>query len=265
MIPAADKEKDVPKHEGNKGAVSRRSGKAKVQSIDREKNPTRDLGKESGATYQKRVLETLYDIYLITQEPYVIDIRSTQKNIEDKIFMGVCVESQKRIPLDYMSINLLSDNNKRKLRVFFSYSHKDERYRDELEIHMAMLKRSGRIETWHDRKIVAGEDWDAKIKHELENADLVLLMISPDFLNSNYIMEQELGVLRNRIEDAGDDMKVVPIFTRPCDTTDFDIMTLQGAQQDTQSKLPYISVASDRDEVYAGIVKRIRAVIDGIK
>jgi TIR domain len=65
--------------------------------------------------------------------------------------------------------------------LFFSYAHADEGLRDRLERHLAMLRRQGVIDVWHDRRIVLGEDFGAAIAAELEKADLILLLISPDF------------------------------------------------------------------------------------
>jgi hypothetical protein len=70
--------------------------------------------------------------------------------------------------------------------VFFSYSHRDESLRDELEKHLSPLKRSGVINTWHDRRIIAGEEFDASISQYLETAHIILLLISADFLASDY-------------------------------------------------------------------------------
>ena len=70
--------------------------------------------------------------------------------------------------------------------VFFSYSHKDEALRDQLETHLAMLKRQGVILTWHDRRLVAGDNIDSGIAKELDQADIILLLVSPDFLASDY-------------------------------------------------------------------------------
>ena len=71
-------------------------------------------------------------------------------------------------------------------------------YRDELDKYFTMLKRNGRIETWHDRKIIAADNWNETIKERLEMADIVLLMISVDFLHSEYIWEQELKIVNER-------------------------------------------------------------------
>jgi internalin A len=228
------------------------------------------LREKAGSAYDirvvdpKRPLEKIQDdIQLSTNGHNFIDVKETMKNIKANNFFGICTQTQTRIKLDFMAINLLSDDSEKKLRVFFSYSHKNEIYRDELDKHFTMLRRSGRIETWHDRKIVAGENWDNKIREQLETADLVLLMISADFLYSDYIWEQELGIVRKRFESS-DGIKVIPIFVRPCDTEGLDFMKLQGGQRDYQSQLPWVSSSLDRDKTYTDIVQEIKKVIDSI-
>ncbi|MFZ1791548.1 MAG: TIR domain-containing protein, partial [Saprospiraceae bacterium] len=201
------------------------------------------------------------DIHLITQSPFEFDVLETIQNIKANNYFGRCTETNKRMKLDYMAINLLDTTHKKKNRIFFSYSHKDEKYRDELEIHMAMLKRSGAIETWHDRKILAGENWDEMIKEQLMQADIVLLMLSPEFLNSDYIWEQELGLLKQRKTDEHDNVTIIPIFTRPCDTTGLEWMELEGLQIDSQSNLPWLSSNLDRDNEYVKMIQKLRQIL----
>jgi hypothetical protein len=76
--------------------------------------------------------------------------------------------------------------------LFFSYSHKDEALRDRLEVHLAVLKREGAISTWHDRRITAGDALGQRIDEHLECADIILLLVSPDFLASDYCHDVEM-------------------------------------------------------------------------
>jgi hypothetical protein len=101
------------------------------------------------------------------------------------------------------------------LTLFFSYSHRDQSLRDELEIHLAMLKREGTISTWHDGRIVAGQDFDDSIKERLESADIVLLLISPYFLNSAYCYDIELKHAMERHDT--NEAHVIPVILEPCD------------------------------------------------
>ena len=67
-------------------------------------------------------------------------------------------------------------------KIFISYSHLDENYKDQLLVHLSSLKRRGIINEWHDRKLIPGQDWDGTIKQELLDSDIILLLISADFI-----------------------------------------------------------------------------------
>src|SRR6516225_8308609 len=97
--------------------------------------------------------------------------------------------------------------------VFYSYSHKDEDLRNELEAHLAALRRSGLIQEWHDRKILPGQDWDREIDKYLQSASLILFLISADFINSSYISDVEVKQALDR-QRAGIAV-VIPIILRP--------------------------------------------------
>lgn len=98
--------------------------------------------------------------------------------------------------------------------VFFSYSHRDEELRDELEIHLSILKRQRVIDTWHDRQIGAGEEFDGKISEHLERADIILLLVSSYFLHSDYCHECEMRRAMQRHEEGS--ARVIPVILRPC-------------------------------------------------
>jgi len=103
----------------------------------------------------------------------------------------------------------------RPLTVVFVYSHKDERLRDELDKQLAPLKRSGQILTWHDRKLLPGSRFDEEIAHQLVTCDIVLLLISPDFVDSDYCYRREMQIAIDR-HRAGQ-ARVIPIILVPVD------------------------------------------------
>ena len=78
------------------------------------------------------------------------------------------------------------------LRIFISYASEDDEHRIDLERHLRILQRQGLIETWHDRKLFPGEPWGSEIAEQLERADVILLLVSADFLNSDYCYEIEM-------------------------------------------------------------------------
>jgi internalin A len=98
--------------------------------------------------------------------------------------------------------------------IFFSYSHKDEGLRDELETHLKLLQRQGVVSAWDDRKIIPGSEWDREIDRHLERAKIILLLISADFIASEYCWgrAESLALERHRLGEA----TVVPIMLRSC-------------------------------------------------
>jgi len=136
--------------------------------------------------------------------------------------------------------------------LFFSYSHKDEDLRDKLEVHLAMLKRQLVIETWHDRRIVAGDDFAGRIGEELERADIILLLVSPDFLASDYCYDIEMNRAIERHE-AGD-ARIIPVILRPCDWHGAPFGKLNAAPKDGKP----VSTWPDVDGAFLDIVKAIK-------
>lgn len=111
-------------------------------------------------------------------------------------------------------------------KIFYCYSHKDEDLRDRLEIHLKMLERQNLIKNWHDRRIVSGKNWANEISKKLEDSDIVLLLLSPDFLASDYCYEIEMKKAME-MHDSNN-VKVVPIILRVCDWKNSPFSSLQG-------------------------------------
>ena len=94
-------------------------------------------------------------------------------------------------------------NTERPLRLFYSYSHKDEALLKKLKDHLEPMKRDGLIMGWHDREIVAGTDWRNKIDENLEKADIVLLLVSRSFMGSDYCYDIEMSSALDRHNAGG--------------------------------------------------------------
>lgn len=140
--------------------------------------------------------------------------------------------------------------------VFFSYSHADETLRDQLEIQLAVLKRQGVIETWHDRRITAGENLNQAINERINADDIILLLISPDFLASNYCYEIEMDRAMER-HRAGEAI-VIPVILRPSDWLHPPLNELRATPRDGKP----ITKWPDRDEAFLEVVKDIRAAAE---
>jgi len=98
--------------------------------------------------------------------------------------------------------------------VFFSYAHEDEAHKDELEKHLELLRRQKLIVGWSDRRIAPGSNWDEEINFNIQNARIIILLVSPDFLASEYCYETETIFALEQHEKG--DAVVVPIIVRPC-------------------------------------------------
>jgi TIR domain len=101
------------------------------------------------------------------------------------------------------------------ISVFISYSRQDKDMLDQLITHLAGLRRTGKITTWHDRDIEAGNEWEPELQQQLDTADIILLLISADFMASDYCYGKELqrAIERHDRRDA----RVIPVILRPCD------------------------------------------------
>src|SRR3712207_2148150 len=86
------------------------------------------------------------------------------------------------------------------MSLFYSYSHKDETLRDKLETHLSLLQTQEVISGWHDRRIEAGTEWDGAISRHLEDAGIILLLVSADFLASRYCRDVEIARAMERHE-----------------------------------------------------------------
>ena len=100
-------------------------------------------------------------------------------------------------------------------KLFFSYSHRDADLRDELETHLAPLKREGVLEIWHDRRIGAGKEFANEISRHLEETNIILLLVSPYFIASDYCYDIEMKRAMERHENG--ESRVIPVILEPCD------------------------------------------------
>jgi hypothetical protein len=140
--------------------------------------------------------------------------------------------------------------------LFFSYCHKDEHLRDRLEVGLRTMKRQGLIDVWHDRRIAAGGDFDDRIKKELERADVILLLVSPDFIDSEYCYGVEMTRAMER-HGAGE-ARVIPIILRPCDWHPTPFGKLLAVPQDGKA----ITTWPDLDTAFLDVTQAIRAVLE---
>ena len=144
------------------------------------------------------------------------------------------------------------------VEIFYSYSHQDEALRDELEKQLSILKKLKIVRTWHDRKICAGTEWADDINDHLNTADIILLLISADFLASEYCCEIELDRSMKRHEAR--EARVIPIILRDVDWRDAPFGKLQALPSNAKP----VTSWPNRDEAFADVARGIRATIEAL-
>src|SRR5205085_11075845 len=144
------------------------------------------------------------------------------------------------------------------VEVFYSYAHEDEAFRTTLEKHLSILRRQGLIKAWHDRHILPGTDWAQAIDEHLEGASLILLLVSADFLDSDYCSGAEMkrALERHQANQA----RVIPILLRPVDWNDAPFAHLQALPTDAKP----ITSWRNRDVAFTDVAPGIRRVIEDL-
>src|SRR6266851_7077963 len=101
------------------------------------------------------------------------------------------------------------------VEVFCCYARKDRAFLEDLKIHLRSLERQNLISLWSDTDISAGVVWEEEIKQRLDRSDIILLLISPDFISSDYCYDIELQHIIERHKRG--EVHVIPIILRPAD------------------------------------------------
>lgn len=138
----------------------------------------------------------------------------------------------------------------------FSYAHADEALRNELEKHLSPLKRMGRISTWHDRRIVPGEEFVDQIDQHFAQADIILLLISSDFIASDYCYQIEMTNALQRHEQG--DAVVIPVILRTCAWHQLPFGKLLAATVDGKPIVQFPSY----DEGFVQVVEAVSRALD---
>jgi hypothetical protein len=145
------------------------------------------------------------------------------------------------------------------LLLFCSYCHRDEKLRKQLETQLKLLQRQGVIACWHDRLIGAGQEWKAQISRNLEQAHIILLLVSADFISSDYCYDIEMTRALARHE-AGE-ARVIPVVVRDVDLSDVPIAKLQVLPRDGRA----VTLWSNRDAAWRNVVEGIKRAAEELR
>jgi hypothetical protein len=143
-------------------------------------------------------------------------------------------------------------NANARAKIFFSYSHRDEELRDRLATHLSVMKREGVVEQWHDRRIQAGDEWRSAIDSAMEEADLILLLVSPDFCASDYCWDVEVKRALERYGEGS--ASVIPVILRPTDWQSAPFAKLKPLPKDGKA----ITTWQNPDEAFLDVVLAVR-------
>ncbi|MGA9998275.1 MAG: COR domain-containing protein, partial [Pyrinomonadaceae bacterium] len=148
---------------------------------------------------------------------------------------------------------------RRDVRLFYSYSHKDESLRNELEAHLKILQRQRWIDAWHDRKIGAGDEWKQKIDENLERADIILLLISADFIASDYCYEEEMKLALRRYDKG--EARVIPVIVRDVNWKLAPFAKLQALPKDGKA----VELWENKDTAWRNVSEGIEIAVDEMR
>jgi hypothetical protein len=137
------------------------------------------------------------------------------------------------------------------VEIFYAYAHADETLRQTLEKHLAVLQHQGIICGWHDREIAAGDIRETKVKQHLNSAQVILLLISPDFLASDECYQMALHALERHAQGH---TKVIPILLRPTDMSRLPFIHLSALPSNNEP----VTLWTNQDAAFVDIAKGIR-------
>ncbi len=141
------------------------------------------------------------------------------------------------------------------VNIFYSYAHQDEAYRDELSNYLGVLVKNGKIREWHDRKIEPGIDFNIEIENKIESSQIIIFLITENFLNSDYCFGIE--VKKAFILQVQGRIKIVPVLVKPCLFDESRFSQLQIIPRHAQP----ISTSASREAAFNEVAKEIRDIV----
>jgi TIR domain-containing protein len=146
------------------------------------------------------------------------------------------------------------------VKIFFCYAREDETLLNKLKSHLRPLQRQGLIDVWYDREISAGAEWEQEIKQNLNSAQIILLLISPSFMDSDYCYSVELKRALERHESG--EARVIPIILEYVYWQIESLSKLQALPTDAK---PIISASwHSQNEALYNVTEGIRAVVEKV-
>ncbi len=184
------------------------------------------------------------------------EVDTTCKYENDTELFQFYIKQEQSI-LPYIANQRFPMNKKLRDKVFISYSHADKDYLNDIQRHFKPFL--NQINYWDDTQIQAGQKWKEEIKMAIENAQVAILLVSTDFLGSDFISTHELPLLLESAEKDG--TTILTIILKPCLFEDFlDLNKFQAlnAPSNPVSKMDY----NEKEELYVNLVRQTKRVLN---
>jgi O-acetyl-ADP-ribose deacetylase (regulator of RNase III) len=191
-----------------------------------------------------------------TLEQELIDLQHSDND------HGASRQAELRAALEYNTDQRIhaaqreQSNRQKAATMFVSYARDDEQMRHQLSNHLGGLRHGGFISDWSDGKIIPGQEWQPEIVKKLNEADIILLLITSSFLGSDFIGKVELARALERHHNG--EAIVVPVILKPADWHTAGLGVLQALPKDARA----VSLWPDQDEAYVDIAHGLRRTVD---
>ncbi|NQU51997.1 MAG: leucine-rich repeat domain-containing protein [Bacteroidetes bacterium] len=242
---------------GKRNIHIRLSGNNQVEFLTIIKEEVDLLNKQYQALRFKKLIPCFCSECKERKEPFYYSHADLIRRTEKGKFEVECENSYEKMKVK-MLLNRFFEPSISKdspLKLFISYSKHDEDFKNQLLKALAPLKREEKIIAWHDHLIAPGEEWNDKILQEIEQAEIIILLVSSDFVDTSYIWDIEVShaLERHKLSEA----IVIPIIIRPCDWENLPFAEINALPR----KGAPISESSNSDRAWTNVVKEIRELI----
>lgn len=245
-------------------ALKKKTSKASAKKASPKKKAAKRRTKAVRRTYREMFLDKLKE--LTTSDRQLVPNRDVRDGLAwddgryDRIKAQLSDEGLIIVGRGYGGrVGLRDAPGTSPLKVFISYSHIDEKIKNDLQKHLSPLKRMDLISEWSDREIKAGDDWGSAISKQLEQAHIIILLISIDFINSKYCYDIEMDKALERHEDES--AVVIPVIVRNCLWQHTPFAKLQAVPKDGRAVASY----ADLDTALTEVTEAIRTVAESLR
>lgn len=152
----------------------------------------------------------------------------------------------------------VSPEREKRQNVFISYSHHDREYLDRLLVHLRPLEKEGLVDLWVDTRLHAGDRWKKEIEKALTRANVAVLLLSADFLASDFITDNELPPILRNAEEKG--TRIIPLIVKPCRFTRDKVLRHFQALNDPKEALILIP-EGEQEKLYDALSAEVERTL----